>query len=116
MHLVCIVAYNDSKGQHLDILFNAHVDLVYYECFRVLKPRDGFRYSGEIKVFPRVFSKVDQNFFCDKLSFPPYALTIMKVSSANNVKVYTVSGEAVRTLPEWLIRAKKRQLKDDPGS
>ena len=40
----------------------------------------------------------------------------MKVASANNVKVYTVSGEAVRTLPEWLIRQKKRSLRDDPGT
>jgi len=40
----------------------------------------------------------------------------MKVASANNVKVYTVSGEAARTLPEWLIRQKKRSLRDDPGN
>jgi ribosome biogenesis protein ENP2 len=39
----------------------------------------------------------------------------MKVASANNVKVYTVSGEAVRALPEWLVRQKKRALRDDPG-
>jgi hypothetical protein len=42
-------------------------------------------------------------------------LAAMKVASANNVKVYTVSGEAVRTLPDWLIRQKKRALRDDPG-
>jgi len=39
----------------------------------------------------------------------------MKVASANNIKVYTVSGEAVRALPEWLVRQKKRVLRDDPG-
>jgi len=39
----------------------------------------------------------------------------MKVVSTNNVKVYTVSGEAVRSLPDWLVRQKKRALKDDPG-
>ena len=39
----------------------------------------------------------------------------MKVASANNVKVYTVSGEAVRSLPDWLVRKKKRALRDDPG-
>jgi len=39
----------------------------------------------------------------------------MKVASANNVKVYTVSGEAVRNLPDWLVRQKKRALRDDPG-
>lgn len=39
----------------------------------------------------------------------------MKVASANNVKVYTVSGEAVRPLPDWLVRKKKRALRDDPG-
>jgi ribosome biogenesis protein ENP2 len=40
----------------------------------------------------------------------------MKVASANNVKVYTVSGQVVRALPDWLIRQKKRSLRDDPGT
>lgn len=39
----------------------------------------------------------------------------MKVTSANNVKVYTVSGDSERPLPEWLIRQKKRQLRNDAG-
>jgi len=39
----------------------------------------------------------------------------MKVASTNNVKVYTVAGEGVRSLPEWLVRQKKRSLRDDPG-
>jgi ribosome biogenesis protein ENP2 len=40
----------------------------------------------------------------------------MKVTSANNVKVYTVSGDSERPLPEWLIRQKKRQLRNDAGT
>jgi hypothetical protein len=39
----------------------------------------------------------------------------MKVASTNNVKVYTVAGEGVRSLPEWLIRQKKHALRHDPG-
>jgi ribosome biogenesis protein ENP2 len=51
------------------------------------------------------------------LYVPPIinVVAAMKVASANNIKVYTVSGEAVRTLPEWLVRQKKRSLRDDPG-
>jgi len=51
------------------------------------------------------------------LHFKNYVpVTAMKVASANNVKVYTVSGQAVRALPDWLVRQKKRSLRDDPGA
>ncbi|XP_014555800.1 hypothetical protein COCVIDRAFT_38510 [Bipolaris victoriae FI3] len=37
----------------------------------------------------------------------------MKIS-AGNVPVYTISGSEARPLPEWLIRKRKRSLKNDP--
>jgi ribosome biogenesis protein ENP2 len=40
----------------------------------------------------------------------------MKVTATNNVQVYTVSGEVARSLPEWLVRQKKKTLRNDPGS
>ncbi|KTW26949.1 hypothetical protein T552_02439 [Pneumocystis carinii B80] len=40
---------------------------------------------------------------------------VLKVQNPNNVKVYTVCGEgASRSLPEWFIRKKKKELKKDP--
>lgn len=39
----------------------------------------------------------------------------MKISQGSTVPVYTVSGSnTARELPEWLIRRRKRSLKDDP--
>lgn len=38
----------------------------------------------------------------------------MKVTSQNGVSIYTVSGaNTSRSLPDWLIRKRKRSLKDD---
>lgn len=37
----------------------------------------------------------------------------MKISTGN-VPVYTISGSEARPLPEWLIRKRKRSLKNDP--
>jgi len=37
----------------------------------------------------------------------------MKISQGN-VPVYTISGSEARPLPEWLIRKRKRSLKNDP--
>ena len=37
----------------------------------------------------------------------------MKISSGA-VPVYTISGSEARPLPEWLIRKRKRSLKNDP--
>ncbi|KAG4304299.1 hypothetical protein PORY_002274 [Pneumocystis oryctolagi] len=40
---------------------------------------------------------------------------VLKVQNPNNIKVYTVSGEnALRSLPDWLSRKKKKDLKKDP--
>jgi hypothetical protein len=55
-------------------------------------------------------------FFFDLHSKDYVPATAMKVASANNIKVYTVSGQAVRALPDWLVRQKKRSLRDDPGT
>ncbi|KAJ1673689.1 Small ribosomal subunit biogenesis, partial [Spiromyces aspiralis] len=39
---------------------------------------------------------------------------VLQVSSANNVRVYTVSGSNLsRKIPDWLVRRKKRELKKD---
>lgn len=39
----------------------------------------------------------------------------MKVSNHSAVPVYTVAGsDTARPLPEWLIRKRKRSLKNDP--
>lgn len=39
----------------------------------------------------------------------------MKVFNHSNVPIYTVAGSSnSRTLPEWLIRKRKRSLKNDP--
>lgn len=39
----------------------------------------------------------------------------MKVLNHSNVPIYTVAGSSnSRTLPEWLIRKRKRSLKNDP--
>jgi len=63
-------------------------------------------------VLPEAFQKYNP-----QVDFGHYVpATAMKVASANNVKVYTVSGQAVRALPEWLVRQKKRSLRDDPGT
>lgn len=37
----------------------------------------------------------------------------MKLSNPDSVSVYTVSGGAGKSLPDWLARQKKRSLKDD---
>jgi len=47
--------------------------------------------------------------------FSAFCPSTMRVVSTNNIKVYTVAGQGVRALPEWLIRQKKRSLRDDPG-
>ena len=38
----------------------------------------------------------------------------MKLSNVGTAAVYTVSGPSSRTLPEWLARKKKQNLKHDP--
>lgn len=39
----------------------------------------------------------------------------MKISNPSTVPVYTVAGpNTARPLPDWLIRKRKRSLKDDP--
>lgn len=48
---------------------------------------------------------------CRSVALPHYAT--MKISSGN-VPVYTISGSEARPLPEWLIRKRKRSLKNDP--
>lgn len=45
--------------------------------------------------------------------FLPLRRATMKIS-AGNVPVYTISGSEARPLPEWLIRKRKRSLKNDP--
>lgn len=37
----------------------------------------------------------------------------MKISNSA-VPVYTISGSEARPLPEWLVRQRKRSLKNDP--
>jgi hypothetical protein len=67
-----------------------------------------FNLGGVCATFSRIESRFDrQTFFNSSLT--------MKVASTNDVKVYTVAGEGVRSLPEWLTRQKKRSLRDDPG-
>lgn len=40
---------------------------------------------------------------------------VLKVQNPNNIKVYTVCGEGTsKSLPDWLIRKKKKVLKKDP--
>ena len=71
---------------------------------------------GEIQI-GFLFLPLECHFFCKNFVDPQQddEKTTMKVVSTNNVKVYTVSGEAVRSLPDWLVRQKKRALRDDPG-
>ncbi len=39
----------------------------------------------------------------------------MKVTNSSSIPVYTVAGSSTsRTLPEWLVRKKRRHLKDNP--
>jgi ribosome biogenesis protein ENP2 len=39
----------------------------------------------------------------------------MKISNQSTVPVYTISGaDTARPLPDWLIRKRKRSLKQDP--
>lgn len=38
----------------------------------------------------------------------------MKISNDSSVPVYTISGAEARPLPDWLIRRRKRSLKQDP--
>ncbi|PVI02870.1 WD40 repeat-like protein [Periconia macrospinosa] len=38
----------------------------------------------------------------------------MKISNDSTVPVYTISGAEARPLPDWLIRKRKRSLKQDP--
>ena len=39
----------------------------------------------------------------------------MKVQNSSTAPVYTVAGSSsARTIPEWLIRKRKRSLKNDP--
>ncbi|KAF2680899.1 WD40 repeat-like protein [Lentithecium fluviatile CBS 122367] len=38
----------------------------------------------------------------------------MKISNNSTVPVYTISGAEARPLPEWLMRKRKRSLKQDP--
>lgn len=41
---------------------------------------------------------------------------VLQVTTANNVKVYTVSGGlGSRSIPDWLVRQKKKALKKDFG-
>jgi hypothetical protein len=41
---------------------------------------------------------------------------VLPVTTANNVKVYTVSGGlGSRSIPDWLVRKKKKALKKDFG-
>lgn len=41
---------------------------------------------------------------------------VLPVTQANNVKVYTVSGGlGSRSIPDWIVRKRKRQLKKDLG-
>jgi ribosome biogenesis protein ENP2 len=41
---------------------------------------------------------------------------VLQVTTANNIKVYTVSGGlGSRAIPDWLARQKKKQLKRDFG-
>ncbi|CAO3700185.1 unnamed protein product [Rhizopus microsporus] len=38
---------------------------------------------------------------------------VLQVTTANNIKVYTVSGGlGSRAIPDWLARQKKKQLKE----
>ena len=59
------------------------------------------------------FNTFVANFFvaasCRKTSYG----ADMKISTGN-VPVYTISGSEARPLPEWLIRKRKRSLKNDP--
>jgi ribosome biogenesis protein ENP2 len=42
---------------------------------------------------------------------------VLQVTTANNVKVYTVSGGlGSRSIPDWLVRQKKKSLKKDFGN
>lgn len=42
---------------------------------------------------------------------------VLPVTTANNVKVYTVSGGlGSRSIPDWLVRKKKKALKKDFGN
>lgn len=42
---------------------------------------------------------------------------VLQVTTANNVKVYTVSGGlGSRSIPDWLVRQKKKALKKDFGT
>ena len=38
----------------------------------------------------------------------------MKISNDSTVPVYTISGAEARPLPDWLVRKRKRSLKQDP--
>lgn len=44
---------------------------------------------------------------------PPARHAAMKITNSA-VPVYTISGSEARPLPEWLIRRRKRSLKNDP--
>lgn len=38
----------------------------------------------------------------------------MKITNNSTVPVYTISGAEARPLPDWLVRKRKRSLKQDP--
>lgn len=45
-----------------------------------------------------------------------FSTMVLPVTQANNVKVYTVSGGlGSRSIPDWIVRKRKRQLKKDLG-
>lgn len=73
-----------------------------------------FRTAASLTAFHHRQHNEQRNFAPNELSHrKAHTSPKMKLSNPDSVSVYTVSGGAGRTLPDWLARRRKRSLKDD---